>query len=102
MFYLVGSIYDSGYDDIYEIYDGVVENAMSGSSYGWQKEMVDVYGNLGGKIVAAVEDLDTKKVTRHEKAKILKAIDKYFDDVYGVTTFYKGKEGQLVVYQIPV
>jgi 6-phosphofructokinase len=98
-FVIVGSIYDSAYDQLFEIYDNTVETFVGYiQEYGIEEELSEIYGKkLAKKILKVYENGEMRKITGIKKLKILKSIDEYFG-----TTNYFETENQLVVYELLV
>jgi hypothetical protein len=104
MFVIVGSPFDSAYDELYEIYNNTVETYVGPIAYGIEEELSEFYGKrLAKRILKAYEDGKVRKITGSEKIKILEAIDRYFEDYFGEkVTYYSEKVDELVVYELLV
>jgi hypothetical protein len=105
---VVGLSVESADDEIWEIWLDMdppkVEFGPVCIHYsGCEEEIMEVFGKrLGEKILKAYEDYDWVKITGKQALKILKAIDDYMYEEYGIKTKYLRRHSELVVYKLNV
>jgi hypothetical protein len=100
-YYVVGSRFDSGYDEIYNFIGGdVIEESAEQT---WYHPDSSVWGEKTAKKLHKlfIDDSKFKKIEGKAKLDLLKAIDKYYsDNVDGANTHYFDKEKDFVIYRI--
>ena len=69
--------------------------------YGCKEEIIEIFGErLGERILKAYEDGDLDRIRGEQALKILKAIDDYMDEWYGIETNYLRRADELIVYKL--
>jgi hypothetical protein len=107
-FVVVGLKWDSGADELWEIWlDRKEPKVEAGpfdlAGYGAEREIIEVYGKkLGEKIWKAYEYDDIEPIRGKQALKILKAIDDYMEEEYGIETNLLDRADDLFIYKLKV
>lgn len=99
-FYLIGSKYDSGMDEVFSIEGSDVTDESAEQTFYHSKD--SVFGEkTAKKLSKALDDSKFLPIMGKAKVKILKRIDEYWkENVEGADTHYVNKEKDLVLYEI--
>jgi hypothetical protein len=107
-FVVVGLDYTSGDDTLWGIWleddPPVVEfGPIYLQEYGADEEIIELFGKrLGMKILKAYEDGDLVKIKGKKALEVLRAIDDYMREEYGVETNFEKRAAQMVVYKMRI